>query len=77
MSREDALLFSKWELGPVKVKFEGGPNIYGKAGSSEPKCSKMSGHPEIFRINFIYGLNALFGLNVSYIFICSIMLYYM
>lgn len=77
MSMEDVLLFFKWELGFVKVKFEGGFNIYGKVGSLESKCSKMLGYFEIFRINFIYGFNVLFGFNVFYIFICFIMLYYM
>ena len=50
---------------PVKVKFEG-DNMYDKAESSEPMCSKISGH---LRINFIYGLSVAFGLYVSYIFI--------
>ena len=50
---------------PVKVKFEG-DNMYDKAESSEPMCSKISGH---LRINFIYGLSVAFGLYVSCIFI--------
>ena len=57
---------------PVKVKFEG-DNMYDKAESSEPMCSKISGH---LRINFIYGLSVAFGLYVSYIFIFFFFLSY-
>lgn len=50
------------EPGSCQGKIWRGVNIYDKAGSSEPMCCKISGHPEIFRIKFTYGINVPFGL---------------